>query len=160
MAKQDDARVFEIETRFQRLARREGGVPKDKAIEQAQSRIEKVKPSFDDWFDKELAQLTSLIADAQAAKAGPDWVLLANARSRQLCDASGTLGFPMLAFIAKSLCDILDSVEASAECNMEAITCHVDALNLVTQKSYRRLEPEQMPELTDGLRRVVQRVTG
>jgi hypothetical protein len=157
MAK-EDANVFEVETRFQRLARREGGVPKDKAIEQAQNRIEKVKPSFDQWFEEELRQLTSLIADAQAAKAGPDWVEVANARSRQLCDSSGTLGFPMLAFIAKSLCDILDSIEAGAECNMESITCHVDALNLVTQKSYRRLEPEQMPELTDGLRRVVQRV--
>jgi hypothetical protein len=157
MAK-EDARVFEVETRFQKLARREGGVPKDKAIEQAQDRIEKVKPSFDHWFDEELRQLTSLIADALAAKAGPDWVEVANARSRQLCDSSGTLGFPMLAFIAKSLCDILDSIEAGAECHMESITCHVDALNLVTQKSYRRLEPEQMPELTDGLRRVVQRV--
>jgi hypothetical protein len=157
MAKQDP-NVFEVETRFQKLARRDGGVPKDKAIEQAQNRIEKAKPSFDDWFEEELRQLTSLIADARAAKAGPDWVEIANARSRQLRDSSGTLGFPMLAFIAKSLCDILDSIEAGAECNMESITCHVDALNLVTQKSYRRLEPEQMPELTDGLRRVVQRV--
>jgi hypothetical protein len=152
------AHIFPVETRFQKLARREGGVPKDKAIEQAQDQIEKVKPSFDQWLDDELRELTSLVANAEAGKSGSDWVEIANARCRQLCESSGTLGFSLLSFIARSLCDIFDSIEAGAERNMESITCHVDALNLAAQKSYRRLQPDEVPELTEGLRRVVRHV--
>lgn len=152
------ARIFPVDTRFQKMARRVGGLSKDKAIERAQSQIEKVKPGFDQWLDNELRELTSLIANAEAGKARANWVESANNRCRQLCDSSGTLGFQLLFFIARSLCDILDSIEAGCECNMESIVCHVDALNLAAQKSYRRLQPEQVPELTEGLRRVVQHV--
>ena len=153
-----EARVFPVDTRFQKLARRVGGLSKDKAIERAQDQIEKVKPAFDQWLDEELRELTSLIANAEAGKAGANWAESANTRSRQLCDCTGTLGFQLLFFIARSLCDILDSIEAGGECNMESIVCHIDALNLAAQKSYRRLQPEQVPELTEGLRRVVQHV--
>jgi hypothetical protein len=152
------ARIFPVDTRFQKLARRAGGVPKERAIERAQEQIEKVKSGFDKWFDDELRELTNLIAKAEAGKAGRNWVASANAQSRELCDSSGTLGFQLIAFIARSLCDILDSIEAGGECNMESIVCHVDSLNLAAQKSYRRLQPEQVPELTEGLRRVVRHV--
>ena len=37
--------------------------------------------------------------------------------------------------------------------------CHIDALMLARQKSYRRMRPEQVPELTKGLQRVVKHVT-
>jgi len=43
--------------------------------------------------------------------------------------------------------------------NMESILCHVDALILARQPYYRALQPEQVPELTKGLRRVVKHVT-
>jgi hypothetical protein len=153
-----EARIFLVDTRFQKLARRAGGLSKDKAVERAQDQIEKVKSDFDQWLDNELRELTSLIADAEAGKAEANWIENANARCRQLCDSSGTLGFQLLFFVAGSLCDILDSIEGGAECNMEAIVCHVNALNLAAQKSYRPLHPEQVPELTEGLRRVVQHV--
>lgn len=152
------ARTFAVDTRFQKMARRAGGIPRDKAIERAKVEIEKVEPGFDAWLSSELGELTSLVANAQAAKAAPDWIEDANARSRHLHDISATLGFQLLSFIANSLCDILDSIEAGAECNMESIACHIDALNLARRKSYRRLTPEQIPELTRGLRRVVEHV--
>jgi hypothetical protein len=47
MAAKSDARVFPVVTRFQKMARREGGVSRDKAIEQAQIQIEEVKSNFD-----------------------------------------------------------------------------------------------------------------
>jgi hypothetical protein len=153
-----EARIFQVDTRFQKLARRAGGISKEKALERAQDEIERVKPGFDQWLDGELRALTSLIADAAAGKAGPNWVESANARSRELYDSSGTLGFQLLSFIARSLSDILDSIEGGGECNMESIVCHIDALNLAAQKSYRRMRPEQVPELTEGLRRVVKHV--
>ncbi len=151
-----DARIFPVDTRFQKMARREGGVPRDQAIERARAEVEKAGPSFDNWLKDGLRNLQHLIAEAGPAE--PGWIENANAQSRQLRDSSGTLGFQLLAFIANSLCDMLDSVEAGAVCDMELIACHVDALNLAQRKSYRRLKPEQVPELTEGLRRVVKRI--
>ena len=155
----DDARVFAVETRFQKLARRPGGISREKAIERADAQIEEVKPGFDAWLDGELSEFASLIKAAEDGKADPDWIAKANFHSRELRDSATTLGFELLSFVADSLCDILDTIEVDTKYNMESITCHVDALMLAGQKSYRRLRPEQVPELTKGLRRVVNHVT-
>jgi len=157
--KREDARIFMVETRFQKLAKRPGGISREKAIERADARIEEVKPTFDDWLDSELKGFAKLVKDAESGKADPDWIAKANFHARELRDSATTLGFELLSFIAGSLCDILDTVEAGTECNLESIMCHADALMLARQKSYRRLRPDQVPELTRGLRRVVDRVT-
>jgi hypothetical protein len=151
-----DARIFPIETRFQMMARRDGGIPRDQAIERAAVEIKKAEPGFDAWLDDGLMHLQRLIAEARPADLS--WVEGVNTRSRQLCESAGTLGFGLLSFVANSLCDVLDSIEAGGTCNMETIVCHVDALSLASQNSYRRLTPEQVPDLTEGLRRVVERI--
>lgn len=158
-AKNPEPRIFAIDTRFQKLARREGGVARENAIEQAYVEIEEVKPDFDQWFDIELRELALLVNKAQSGKGEPGWIETAGFRSRQLRDSAGTLGFELIEFIAGSLCEILDSIEAGNDCNTESILCHVDALILARQPFYRQLRPEQVPELTKGLRRVVKRVT-
>jgi hypothetical protein len=76
-----------------------------------------------------------------------------------LRDSATTLGFELLAFIAGSLCEILDSIEAGRESNMESITCHIEFLLLAGPASYRHLKPAQVPDLIVGLDLVVQRVT-
>jgi hypothetical protein len=158
-AAESDARIFPVETRFQKLAKREGGVPRDKAIEQAQTEIEGAKSNFDDWLGDELKEFKSLMKKVRGAKANAEWIKTANFHSRQLRDCAITLNFELLAFIAGSLCEILDSVEAGGECNMESISWHVESLLLAGQASYRHLKPEQVPDLTEGLHRVVKRVT-
>jgi hypothetical protein len=154
-----DARIFAVETRFEKLAKRPGGISRDTAIERAQSGIEEVKPEFDSWLDTELQELAKLIKTAELGKADPAWIESANFHSRQLRDSATTLQFELLSFIANSLCDVLDVIQVDNNYNMESITCHMDALMLARQKSYRRLRPEQVPELTKGLRRIVERVT-
>lgn len=154
-----EARIFPVETRFQRLARRAGGIPRDQAIENAWAKVEEIKPGFDDWLNKELQSLADVIGAAQAGDAPADWIERANAHSRQLRDVGTTMGFELLTFIANSLCEVLDAVAAGAECNMETIACHLDALFLARQRPYRSLKPEQVPELTSGLRRIVDQVS-
>jgi hypothetical protein len=158
-AAQADARVFPVETRFQKMAKREGGVPREKAIEQAQNEIEGVKPRFDNWLGDELQEFKRLMKKVEGAKADAEWIKTANFHSRQLRDSAITLNFELLAFISGSLCEILDSIESGSECNMESITCHIESLLLAAQASYRHLKPEQVPDLTNGLHRVVKRVT-
>ena len=159
MAAKSDARVFSVDTRFQKMARREGGIARDKAIEQAQTEIKELKSHFDGWLAGELKEFVRLMKKVEGAKAGKDWIRTANFHSHQLRDSATTLGFELLAFIAGSLCEILDSIEAGGECNMESITCHIESLLLAGQASYRHLKPAQVPDLTEGLNRVVKRVT-
>jgi len=154
-----NAKIFDVETRFQSLAKREGGVPREKALERAQEKIEEIKPQFDEWLDVELDKLMTLITKAQDGTAESTWVSQAVFRSRQLHHAAATLGAELLAFIASSLREMLELVEEGGECNMESVKCHVDALLLARQSSYRRLRPDQVPELTEGLRQVAKRAS-
>lgn len=152
-----EARIFPVDTHFQQMARRLGGVPRDRAIENAQAELDQIKPEFADWLDR---QLQELIAGIHAGDAKPDWISVANFRSRQLRDVGTTMGFELLSFIADSLCDLLDSITAGGECdNMDSIVCHTDALVLSRQDAYRHLKPEQVPELIKGLHQVTKRAS-
>lgn len=155
----DRVRIFPVETTFQKQARRPGGVPRDRAIKYAGSRVEEVKPEFDDWLGKELEALADVVRKAQSGAPPPEWVDVANRHSRHLRDVGTTMGFELLTYIAGSLCEILDEITAGAPCNIDSITCHVDALFLARQQPYRSMKPEQVPELTAGLRRVVDHVS-
>jgi hypothetical protein len=154
-----DAQMVTAETRFHQMVRREGGISREQAIAQARAEIEEAKSHFDEWLSIELKEFTGLIEKVEAAKADPNWTKIANHHSRQLRDSATIMGFDLLAFVAGSLCEILDSIENGGECSMASITCHIDALLLAGQPSYRELKPEQVPDLADGLHRVVQRVT-
>ena len=68
MAAKSDARVFSVDTRFQKMARREGGIPRDKAIAQAQTEIKEVKSHFDDWLGGELKEFVRLIKKSKAPR--------------------------------------------------------------------------------------------
>jgi hypothetical protein len=152
-----DGQVFTVDTRFHRMALRAGGVTRAAAIERAAAEIEEAKAAFDAWLDHELEEFAALVKAARAGKADADWAAGANMRSQELRDTSATLGFELLSYVASSLCALFDSAEAGTAHDIDGIACHIDALNLAKQKSYRRLKPEQVPELTEGLRRVVGR---
>jgi hypothetical protein len=154
-----EAHIFAVETRFQQLARRAGGVPREQALERAQSALEEAKPAYDDWLEREVVGLADLVKAVETGSEEPGWLETATFRSRQLRDSAGSLGYELLAFIAGSLCELLDSIEGGSECNMESIICHIDALMLARQRTYRRMKPDQVPELTKGLQRVVKHVT-
>lgn len=151
-----EARIFPVDTHFQKMARRAGGVPRDQAIESAQAEIDEIKSAFDDWLDQELRDL---IASAHAGDAKPDWIVVANFHSRQLRDVGTTMGLELLSFIADSLCELFDSIAASGECNIDSVVCHTDALLLARQEPYRHLKPEQVPDLIKGLRQVTKRAS-
>jgi len=152
-------RIFPVETQFQKLARREGGVPREKAIEEANSKVGEIKPGFEDWLATELESLDAIVKKAKAGEAGSNWAELANRHCRQLRDVGTTMGFMLLTFIAGSLSEVLDEITAGAEYNLDSVTCHVDSLFLARQKPYRNMRPDQVPELTKGLRRIADSIT-
>jgi hypothetical protein len=149
-----EAHTFYVDTRFQRLARRPGGVPREQALEGAQANIDESKPEFDIWLDAELQNLAAVVRTAQAGTAAPGWTDDVSFRSRQLRDLGTTMGFVLLTFVANNLCEMLEATPAGHECDMETITCHLDALFLARQEQYRHMRLEELPELTKGLRLV------
>ena len=154
-----EARVFRPRTRFQTLARRPGGVPRNQAVENAQNQVEETKVGFDDWLEGELTELIGWIERAKSGEPVEEWIEAAQFHANQLRDVGTTVGFELLTFIASTLCTILDGIKAGAECNMESLVCHIDSLLLIRQKQYRNLRPDQVPELSSGLHRVAESVS-
>src|SRR5262249_56924809 len=88
--------------------------------------------------------------------ADPGWAEGIVSHCGQLRDIGTTMGYTLLSFIAGNLCEILEDANTDAKSNIETIMCHLDALLLARQARYRDMRPEQLPELTGGLRRVAE----
>ncbi len=154
---EQDAKIFFVDSRFENLARRPGGVPREEAIELARAEIEEIKPRFGDWLDQELLQLGELIRQGESH--GPDnadWIEVPYLICHRIRDVGTTMGFELVTFVANNLCEIFEAINAGAEYRADLIDCHIQALLLAKQEQYRNLRPEQLPELSSGLRRVVE----
>ena len=156
---QQKGRMFSVETHFQKMAQRPGGIPREKAIENAQSAIEQELPAFEDWLADQFGQLKELVAELQSGAPKPDWLRKAWSLSRQLRDTGTTMGNEMVTVVATTLTRVLEAAIDSGTINIDAIICHVDALALVRQPPYCFATPKDLPELIQGLEKVVGRVT-
>jgi hypothetical protein len=154
-----NVRVFAVKTRFQELAQRPGGVPRDIAIQQAETGIEVYKADFVDWVEQELQELSRALRSVKGGQADTAQVKLIYARCRQLRDTGTTMGLPLLTFVADNLCRVLEVVQSGAPYDAEVVECHIDALFLAKQHSYRNIHPDQVPEMTSGLHRMLERTS-
>ncbi len=74
--------------------------------------------------------------------------------SRQLRDVGTTMGYELVTFVASSLCEILEALRGGgADYDKGLINCHLNALHLARQDSYKNVSASQVPELCNGLRR-------
>lgn len=153
----DDSNTFLVDSHFQKMARRSGGITRNQALENAQIAMDKIKMSFGDWLDGEIESLTAEIKKGRSAAAGDvSWAETALMHARQMRDVGSTMGFELVTFIANNMCEIFEAVVAGSGPRNEMIDCHIDALFLAKQEQYRHLRPEQLPELSSGLRRVLE----
>jgi hypothetical protein len=152
-------RIFDVETRFQTMARRPGGVSRDAAIEEANVSIEQMKPGFDEWAHGELQELSEAVERARAGAPTEDWLETASFHARAVRDVGTTMGSELLTFVADSLCEILEAIEGGSGWDSESLVCHLDALMLVRQPEYRGMGALDLPELTRGLRRLAERIS-
>ncbi len=154
--KDPDAKVFPVDSRFQQLARRPGGIPRAEAIERAQAGVDEIKITFGDWFDRELDGIVVALPhnDAGYEKAGV-WLDVVLTHCRHLRDVGTTMGFELVTFIAGNFCDVLEAIKAGAEPNQELIQLHVEALKMSKQARYQRTTPADFPELSSGLHKLL-----
>jgi hypothetical protein len=152
-----NVRIFAVKTRFQELAQRPGGVPRDIAIQQAETGIETHKADFVDWAEHELQELSRALRSVAAGQTDKVRVDEVYGRCRQLRDTGTTMGLPLLTFVADNLCRVLEAVQNGAPYDSEVVECHIDALFLAKRHTYRNIHPDQVPEMTSGLHRMLER---
>jgi len=150
-----DAQIFYADTRFERMGRRPGGKGRDEALADAQAEIDRLQPEFAEWLSHEVQTLAATLAQVEGGSGDKTLLDQAIRICAQLRDTGATFGFEFATFIAKNLCDILEVVKAGAAYDKDVIDCHVDALFLARSSTYRHLRPDQVPEITAGLRRVL-----
>lgn len=151
-----EARTFYVDTRFEKLARRPGGVSRDQAIASAQAEVDDLKTEFIEWLDQELGNLGAAFARIELSQNDTSSIDGAHFSCAHLRDVGTTMGFELVTFIANNLCEILDAIKAGAAYDKDVIDCHLDAFRLARMDQYRHLRPDQVPEMTNGLRRVVE----
>ena len=151
-----NVRIFSVDTRFQQMAKRPGGVPKERAIEQAQSHIDGLKDEFVDWVDREVKDLSAAFKAMKNGQTAPELDGIYH-RCCQLRDTGTTMSFELITFVSDNLCQVLDTIKAGAAYDADVVACHIDALMLAKQKNYRNLRPDQVIEMTSGLQTILDR---
>ncbi|WP_210190731.1 hypothetical protein [Pseudorhodoplanes sinuspersici] len=146
-----------MDTRFQQMARRPGGVPKELAIEQALSQLDGFKDEFVDWVDREVKELSAAFKTMTDGRQRASELNDIYRRCCQLRDTGTTMGLELITFVADNLCQVLDNVKAGAPYDADVVACHTDALLLAKQKNYRDLRPDQVIEMTSGLQKILDR---
>jgi len=151
-----EANIFYADTRFERLARRSGGMSREEALEHAQKAVEDLKADFSEWIDEQYSELSTALADIANNPNDKEALERAHLKSAYLRDVGGTMGYILVTFVATTLCDVLDAYIAGAPFDKNVTDCHMDAFLLARTDEYRHLRPEQVPELAKGLLRVVE----
>jgi hypothetical protein len=158
MSKKSDNKVreFYIESNFEKLARRPGGIPRDDALRYANSNVDAFKPDFPVWLDEQLNEFFALIPDQGSIEFKRlEWIDAVDIYIQHLADVAAPMDYQFVSFVASNLCMIFEAIKRGAEHNSEIIICHINALRLARQQQYRGMRPEDLPELSEGLRRVL-----
>ena len=98
------AHIFYVDSRFERLARRRGGVPREQALAQAQSQIDGLKANFDDWLDEKLQQLRVAVTQIEHDPGDAAALDQAEDLCSHIRDIGATMGYQLVTFVAGSLC--------------------------------------------------------
>lgn len=150
-----EAREFHVETKFQQLAKRPGGVSREQALSNAQESVATLKPGFETWLDDEIAMLLRSIPKESQDLSNKNWMDAADSHCQHLADVSATMGYEFVSYVANNLCLMFDAIRQGADYRRDVMKCHIDALLLGRKDKFRRMKPEDVPELTEGLRRVL-----
>ena len=150
-----EAREFHVETKFQQMAKRPGGTSRDQALINAQASVATLKPGFETWLDDEITLLLRSIPKEGDDLRDKEWMTPADTHCQHLADVSATMGYEFVSYVANNLCLMFDAIRHGAEYRRDVMKCHVDALMLGRKDKFRRMKPDDVPELTEGLRRVL-----
>ncbi|NQV81647.1 MAG: hypothetical protein HQ495_13910 [Alphaproteobacteria bacterium] len=143
-------------SRFAIMARRPGGVPREKAMARADARIEELSAKYLDWVAKDLLALeTRIDAVHQLEGARREEMDAAYSKSAEIRDLGATFGFPLTTEVADRLCELIDRLRHAGTYSYDALATHLGALQLVCTERFRGKQAADEKPLLDGLSRVI-----
>jgi hypothetical protein len=151
-----NVRIFFANSRFERMARRPGGIPRREAVAKAEAQIDELKSGFNDWLDRELANLAEALAKVERDFNDSTSLDSAHRNCAQLQGVCAAMGYNLVTFVAENLCKVIETVMSGSAYDKDTIDCHINAFWLAKTDEYRTMSPEQVPEMARGLRRVVE----
>jgi hypothetical protein len=149
--------VKSFEGTFSAMARAAGGVDRERAVREAETALVGMRASIDQYIDAELDRLQQAAAALSDGFAGQDEVEALYRPASGLRDVGSTAGFELMTEVARNLCEVLEAVQAGAECSYDVIECHVAAIQVSRQESYRGAGLEGAAALVAGLKTILRR---
>jgi hypothetical protein len=147
-----------VQADLEQRARMPGGISRHRALQNARSELNRLKPHLSTYITDECTNLE--VALSAAGIPGPHQeasIRAAQVASQRLHDVAEPMGFILVALIAKNLCEVFEvASDVKIAYPRAVLDCHFDALRLIQQRRYRDLRPQDLPELTSGLARAVQ----
>lgn len=145
------------ETRFHRLASRDGGISRGDAIKSVDKLIADLKPTYLDWLENDMIVLAACLNTLKLAQARAEDFEKAYRQTCIIRDLGTTFGFGAVTEVADSLCELLSRLRANGVRHDGAIETHYRALQIVGLAESDALSHAVDSRLIDGLRAIVEK---
>jgi hypothetical protein len=106
------------------------------AVKRAEVAMQALKAEFQDWISTDVANLNSA-RDAFAANRNATSIEKLYRASLDITGQAQTFEFPLVARVAKSLCDMLAALPEPAEVPMPLVDAHVNTIGIVLRDNVR-----------------------
>ena len=151
-----NSRRIEKTSRFAVMARRPGGVAREKALARAENTVEGFKADYLEWVARDLRALEKRVdAIHEHEGARDDDMESAYTMAAQIRDLGATFDFPLTTDVADSLCELIHRFRHAQMYGREALQTHLQALILVCADAFKGKQPNDEKPLLDGLVRMV-----
>lgn len=151
-----EAKKIKKPSRFAVMARRPGGLSREKAIAKADGTIEKLKARYLDWVVNDLTLLEQQIDTIHRQKGqNPGQMDVAYKKVAQIRDLGATFDYPLTTEVADRFCELLYRLKHAGKYNYDAIQTLLGALQLVCTEAFQGKRAADEKPLLDGLTRVI-----
>jgi hypothetical protein len=128
------------------------------AIKRAEAELARTRPRIEEYIKAECLRLEqALLAARERDEDYASFVADAYTASQNLRDVAGSVGYPLIGFVAANLCTIIETADAvQMQYPASVIDCFFEALRLVQGRDYVEKTPKDLPHLTAGLLQTVE----
>lgn len=161
MSQQDSKtgiKIVKVESRFSRMALRDGGVAAEDAIAAATAFIESQRSRYFDWVAADLLALADGLKSLHDSNGGDSgYHDAAYYKAAQIRDLGGTFGYQVITETADSLCELLYRLRSAGRYSREAIETHMEAMKMVCARDVETMPDTMLRTLLQGLHMVVEK---
>jgi hypothetical protein len=152
------SRKIKKTSRFAIIARRAGGLSREKALARADGSIEKLEAKYLGWVARDLLILEGQVnAIHQVEGTNDEDMEAAYIKAAEIRDLGATFDFPLTTEVADGLCELLHRFRHAGMYGHAALQTHLAALQLVCTEAFKGKKAAEEKPLLDGLRRVLEK---